>query len=181
MTVRTLVALVGVVTAVVVTGCTSTHGSDSTLPAVVTGYAWRPAASCADVVASRTEKMTPPAQSRLTMLLHVGGAISLLPVPASYRSSVPVAAVWSKAQLVLERKARYQVFLARVRSPLGKRGEFNGQVFWVVLAEGVAGTDNSSIPPGASPPPDPSACVFYDRYGYSILSATTVGRPLVVG
>jgi hypothetical protein len=80
----------------------------------------------------------------------------------------------------LERKARYQVFLARIRSPLGKRGEFNGQVFWVVLAEGVAGATSFPEPSTVSPPPSAPSCVFYDSYGYSVLSATT-GRPVLSG
>jgi hypothetical protein len=128
--------------------------------------------------------LAPPPQSRLATVLHVGGSATLRPAPASYRPRVTLAAAWSRSQLVVERKARYQVFLARIWSPLlGKPAGpfFHGQVFWVVLAEGIAGPQDHPTPSTVSATPQPASCAFSGRYGFSFLSATTAGRPYVVG
>jgi hypothetical protein len=126
--------------------------------------------------------MAAPGQTRLTGTLHVGGDFTLMSAPVSYQPTVTLSAVWAKSQLLLEREARYQVFLARAWSPtLGRPSEpfFHGQVFWIVLSEGTAGPETGPAPSGVTLPP-PSACFFYRRFGFSILSATRPGKPYVV-
>jgi hypothetical protein len=176
-------AVVASCLAIAAVGCTAAHPSTRTLPAVRTGFAWRPAASCAAVAASRTtaSRLPPPGESRLTTLLHIGGSMTLRPVSAAYRPKVSVATVWSRAQPDVERLARYQVFLARIWSPIGPTSPplFHGQVYWVVLAEGEAGSPAYPEPSVASAPP--AGCAFSGHYGFSILSATTAGKPFVEG
>jgi hypothetical protein len=179
-----------IIVGLVVSGCQDAGSTDSghdhpatqLVRAVQPNSTWRASATCAQVATSRTNSMPAPAQTRLTGALHVGGDFTLRPAPAGYKPTVALEEVWPKTQLLLERDARYQVFLARAWSPtLGHLSGpfFHGQVFWVALSEGTAGSETGPAPSGVTLPP-PSACFFYGRFGFSISSATKPGKPYVV-
>jgi hypothetical protein len=94
------------------------------------------------------------------------------PVPAGYRPRVGADVAWHASSFITERDARYQVFLARAWSSLGKRGQFAGQSFWVVLVDGIAGPWNFSMPPIRSSPHRLPSCLFYGR-GYALIDPNT--------
>jgi len=162
-------ALVGMTAVTAIAGCSKSG------PPSVQLSAFHSSLPCSKVAASRGSIATPK-QSRLTAPLHLVN-MTFRPVPTGYRPHVGPQTAWRGSSFVTERDARYQVFLARAWSSLGKRGEFDGQVFWVVLADGIAGPPTTFVPPGVKKPTRWPRCLFYGR-GYALVDPST-GKPVM--